>query len=151
MTVLALDAFLGLPASRGDMLVAAAALPVAAELDDLAKSAIKRSLGVKDFGRILLGHGGMAPSNAEVVATRPYASGIPVSCRMWMSAAWSDSRRSSQMTFASRGQLRVAVGYARSRSRFTAAIPGQRASVEAHSLGAWQPRYVWAKGVGVEG
>jgi phosphatidate cytidylyltransferase len=59
-TILLLAAVLALPVSRGQVLFLGAVLPIAAQLGDLAKSAVKRSLGIKDFGRILPGHGGMA-------------------------------------------------------------------------------------------
>ncbi len=38
----------------------AAVVPVAAELGDLAESALKRATGVKDMGTVLPGHGGLA-------------------------------------------------------------------------------------------
>jgi phosphatidate cytidylyltransferase len=45
--------------SVGESLVLGAVIAVAAPVGDLFESAVKRDLGVKDTGRLLLGHGGM--------------------------------------------------------------------------------------------
>jgi phosphatidate cytidylyltransferase len=45
--------------SRGDSLVFGALVVLAATIGDLFESLVKRDLGVKDSGRILLGHGGV--------------------------------------------------------------------------------------------
>jgi phosphatidate cytidylyltransferase len=60
VVVLTLRALFGLPLSERETLLLGLILPVVAQLGDLAKSALKRSAGVKDFGRIMPGHGGMA-------------------------------------------------------------------------------------------
>ena len=41
------------------MIILGVALPIAAQLGDLAESALKRALGVKDFGALIPGHGGV--------------------------------------------------------------------------------------------
>lgn len=41
------------------MIILGVALPIAAQLGDLAESALKRALGVKDFGALVPGHGGV--------------------------------------------------------------------------------------------
>lgn len=58
-TVLALNAAFGLDAPPAAILGLAALLPVVAELGDLAESALKRSMAVKDMGGVLPGHGGL--------------------------------------------------------------------------------------------
>lgn len=60
IVILVLRSVFGLPLSGRETFLLALVLPVIAQLGDLAKSALKRSVGVKDFGRIMPGHGGMA-------------------------------------------------------------------------------------------
>lgn len=58
--ILALRSLFDLTLPGGETLLLGCLVPVVAQLGDLAKSDIKRSVGVKDFGRIMPGHGGMA-------------------------------------------------------------------------------------------
>jgi phosphatidate cytidylyltransferase len=55
----ALNAALGLGQAPAAMLALGVAAAVAAEVGDLAESLLKRSLGVKDMGAVLPGHGGV--------------------------------------------------------------------------------------------
>jgi phosphatidate cytidylyltransferase len=57
--VVALAYLLGLPHKPALLALLGAMLGLAAQLGDLAESAIKRQLGVKDMSRILPGHGGV--------------------------------------------------------------------------------------------
>ncbi len=57
--VVALDYVLGLPHNPPLFVLLGVLLAVAAQLGDLAESAVKRRFGVKDMGRVLPGHGGV--------------------------------------------------------------------------------------------
>ncbi len=59
IAVVALDYLLDLPHSPPLIVLLGVALGVAAQLGDLAESAVKRRFGVKDMGRIFPGHGGV--------------------------------------------------------------------------------------------
>ena len=60
-----------LPVGRAVALGAVVA--VVATVGDLAESAVKRSLGVKDLGRLLPGHGGMMDRVDAMLFTLPVA------------------------------------------------------------------------------
>ncbi len=62
-------------ASMGAWLAAGAALNVASQLGDFYESALKRSVGVKDSGRILPGHGGILDRvDGLILAAPAYAA-----------------------------------------------------------------------------
>jgi phosphatidate cytidylyltransferase len=68
----ALDLTSGADAITGGALLAAAlALPIAAQVGDLLASAIKRRLDVKDFSRLLPGHGGLLDRMDSLLAAGP--------------------------------------------------------------------------------
>ncbi len=69
--VLALSAAFDLDASTAQIMGLAVILPVAAQLGDLAESALKRSMGVKDMGGLLPGHGGVADRLDSVLFAAP--------------------------------------------------------------------------------
>jgi phosphatidate cytidylyltransferase len=54
-------------------LALAGAMAVTAPLGDLAESLLKRDLGVKDFGRILPGHGGFLDRIDALLISAPVA------------------------------------------------------------------------------
>lgn len=55
---------------------AAAALAIAAQAGDLAESAAKRRVGVKDSGSLIPGHGGLLDRLDGVIAAAPVAAGL---------------------------------------------------------------------------
>lgn len=59
VAVVGLDYLLDLPHNPPLIVLLGIAIGAAAELGDLAESAVKRRLGVKDMGRLFPGHGGM--------------------------------------------------------------------------------------------
>ena len=52
-------------------LTASALIGVIAQLGDLAKSAIKREIGIKDFGTLIPGHGGVLDRFDSLMFTAP--------------------------------------------------------------------------------
>ena len=56
---LAVTAFFGLPLSYGQALLLGLLISIFGQLGDLAKSLLKRNVGLKDSGRLMPGHGGM--------------------------------------------------------------------------------------------
>ncbi|MGH2831010.1 MAG: phosphatidate cytidylyltransferase, partial [Dongiaceae bacterium] len=57
----------------GSIAALAAAVCVLAPIGDLAESLLKRDLGVKDFGRLLPGHGGVLDRIDALILTAPVA------------------------------------------------------------------------------
>ncbi len=71
LAAVALGALLGLQQPAALLLALGAAVAVAGQLGDLAESLLKRSLGVKDLGRVFPGHGGAMDRLDSVLFTAP--------------------------------------------------------------------------------
>jgi phosphatidate cytidylyltransferase len=71
LVTLGLGALIHLPPSH--MVVLGAALGVLGQLGDFCKSLIKRELGIKDFGSIIPGHGGVLDRFDSLLFTMPVA------------------------------------------------------------------------------
>ncbi len=69
--ILLLNEFLGLRIDLPDAVVLGMALPVAAVFGDLAESAIKRSMHVKDASELIPGHGGVLDRLDSILFTIP--------------------------------------------------------------------------------
>ena len=52
-------------------LAVALVVGIAAQVGDLAKSAIKREVGIKDFGKLMPGHGGVLDRFDSLMFTAP--------------------------------------------------------------------------------
>lgn len=71
LAALALGALLGLGQPLTQLVALGAAAAMAGQLGDLAESLLKRSLGVKDLGRLFPGHGGTMDRLDSVLFTAP--------------------------------------------------------------------------------
>lgn len=71
LTVVALEAALGLPMTTGQAVILGALLPVFAVIADLAESLLKRGAGVKDTSELVPGHGGFLDRLDSLLLTVP--------------------------------------------------------------------------------
>lgn len=71
--------------SVGDWLLLALAVSIVAPLGDLFESVLKRSLGVKDFGTVLQGHGGVLDRFDGVLLSLPVVYFLAVTLTPWVS------------------------------------------------------------------